>query len=84
MARGTAGPKVLHVSDLDVSEDFDAVVGFVPLDAPRPGAIAKPDFYYVAVDGKEQRATEVCAKYITLTKTMLEAYRAAALASAPR
>ncbi len=38
------------------------VTAFVPLPAVVPGAIAKPDFYYVDVDGKEERATDVCAK----------------------
>jgi hypothetical protein len=51
------------------------VVGFVPLPAPRPGAIAKPDFFYsVTVDGKEERATDVCERYVALTKAMLEAF----------
>ncbi len=66
-------------SPMGVHMEGGQVVAFVPLAAPRPGAIAKPDFYYIDVDGKEERATEVCAKYITLTKTMLEAYRARSL-----
>jgi hypothetical protein len=51
-------------------------VGYVALPAPQPGAIAKPDFFYMNVDGREERATDVCAKYVALTKAMLDAYRA--------
>ncbi len=53
------------------------IEGYVALATPQPGAIAKPDLYYIDVDGRDERATDVCAKYIALTKTMLEAYRAA-------
>jgi hypothetical protein len=53
------------------------IEGFVALATSRPGAIAKADFYCIDGDGKEERATNVCAKYIDLTREMLEAYRSA-------
>ncbi len=61
-------------SPMAVHMENGEVAGFVPLPAPVPGAIAKPDFYYVDIEGKEERATEVCAKYIALTRAMLAAY----------
>jgi len=65
------------LSPMGVHMDDGKVVGFVALPAPRPGAIAKTDFFYALnVEGQEKRATDVCERYITLTKDMLAAYQA--------
>jgi hypothetical protein len=59
-----------------VRAEEGTVVGFVQLPGPMPGAIAKPEFFYsVTVDGREERASDVCERYVELAKAMVQAFR---------
>jgi hypothetical protein len=65
-----------RMSAFGVHMEGSEVAGFIPLPGPRPGAIAKSDYYF-AIDGTEHKATDACGRYVGLLRRMVEAFAAA-------
>lgn len=68
---GSTRDEKLSAFGVDMADS--RVAAFVPLPAPRPGAIAKSDYYFT-IDGGECKATDACAKYVGLLRSMADAF----------